>query len=29
MAAEVLRLENINKSFGSVRALTNVSLTLR
>ena len=29
MAAEVLRLENINKAFGSVRALTNVSLTLR
>jgi len=29
MAAEVLRLENINKSFGSVRALTDVSLTLR
>lgn len=29
MAAEVLRLENVTKSFGSVRALTNASLSLR
>lgn len=29
MAAEVLRLENVSKSFGSVRALTDASLTLR
>jgi simple sugar transport system ATP-binding protein len=28
MAAEVLRLDNVSKSFGSVRALTNASLTL-
>src|SRR5262249_36824075 len=29
MAAEVLRLEKLNKSFGSVRALVNASLALR
>jgi len=29
MAADVLRLERINKSFGNVRALVNASLTLR
>ena len=29
MSAEVLRLENISKSFGSVRAMINASLTLR